>query len=149
MSRRSKLAWFQSLLELLHGIPSDDTFGDVFVSLDPVQLQNCFVSWNHAIAELLPAAVVAIDGRTARLSQNRAGKKSAIHMVGAWATQQTLTLGTVKTDEKSNEVTAIPSTFGGLELPDLQGCIVTIDVMGCQREIAQQIKKVAPIARWR
>ena len=90
---RSKLAWFQSFLELPHGIPSHDTFDDVFARLDPVQLQDCFISWTQAIAELLPGEVVAIDGKTARRSYDRAGKKGAIHMVSAWATQQSLTLG--------------------------------------------------------
>ncbi len=132
---RSKLAWFQSFLELPHGIPSHDTFGDVFARLDPVQLQNCCISWTQAIAELLPGEVVAIDGKTARRSYDRAGKKGAIHRVSAWATQQTLTLGQVKTDEKSNEITAIP------QLLELHGCIVTIDAMGCQREIAQRITR--------
>ena len=89
---KSKLAWFQSFLELPRGIPSHDTFGAVFARLDPVQLQNCFVSWTQAIAELLLGEVVAIDGRTARRSYDRAGKKGAIHMVSAWATQQSLTL---------------------------------------------------------
>ena len=133
---KSKLAWFQTFLELPYGIPSHDTFGNVFARLAPAQLQNCFVSWTQAIAELLPGEVVAIDGKTARRSYDRAGKKGAIHMVSAWATQQTLTLGQVKTDEKSNEITAIPQL---LEMLDLHGCIVTIDAMGCQREIAQQI----------
>ena len=136
---KSKLAWFQTFLELPHGIPSHDTFGDVFARLDPVQLQNCFISWTQAIAELLPGEVVRrrrIDGKTARRSYDRAGKKGAIHRVSAWATQQTLTLGQVKTEEKSNEITAIPQLLGML---DLHGCIVTIDAMGCQREIAQQI----------
>ncbi len=118
---RSKLAWFQSFLELPHGIPSHDTFGDVFARLDPVQLQNCFISWTQAIAELLPGEVVAIDGKTARRSYDRAGNKGGYPQ------------GQVKTDEKSNEITAIP------QLLDLHGCIVTIDAMGCQREIAQQI----------
>ena len=113
---RSKLAWFQSFLELPHGIPSHDTFGDVFARLDPVQLQNCFISWTQAIAELLPGEVVAIDGKTARRSYDQAAKKGAIHMVSAWATQQSLTLGQVKTDEKSNEITAIPQLLEMLEL---------------------------------
>ena len=133
---KSKLAWFQGFLELSQGIPSHDTFGDVFAHLDPVQLQNCFIAWTQAMAELLPGQVAAIDGKTARRSYDRAGKKGAIHMVSAWATQQSLTLGQVKTDDKSNEITAIPRL---LEMPELHGCIVTIDAMGCQREIAQQI----------
>ena len=99
-------------------------------------MQNCFVSWTQAIAELLPGEVVAIDGKTARRSYDRAGKKGALHMVSAWASQNALTLGQVKTDAKSNEITAIPQL---LEMLDLHGCIVTIDAMGCQREIAQQI----------
>ncbi|CAI8026375.1 Uncharacterized protein in dhlA 3'region (Fragment) [Geodia barretti] len=133
---RSKLEWFQTFLELPNGVPSHDTFGDVFARLDPAQFQNCFVSWTQAIAELLPGEVVAIDGKTARRSYDRAGSKGAMHLVSAWATQNTLTLGQVRTAEKSNEITAIPQL---LDLLDLHGCIVTIDAMGCQREIAQQI----------
>ena len=91
----------------------------------PHAVADCFVSWTQAFAELLPGEV-AIDGKTARRSYDRAGKKGAIHMVSAWATQQSLTLGQVKTDEKSNEITAIPQL---LELLDLNGCIVTIDAM--------------------
>ena len=91
---------------------------------------------SQAIAELLPEEVVAIDGKTARRSHDCAGGKGAMHLVSAWATQNTLTLGQVRTAEKSNDITAIPQL---LDLLDLHGCIVTIDAMGCQREIAQQI----------
>ena len=149
---KSKRDWFQTFLELPHGIPSHDTFGAVFARLDPMQLQNCFVSWTQAIAELLPGEVVRrrrIDGKTARRSYDRAGKKGAIHMVSAWASQQSLTLGQVNTDEKSNEITAILSASGGLEMLDLNGCIVTIDAMGCQREIAQQITEGGADYGWR
>ena len=93
------------------------------------------MAWTQAIAELLPEEVVAIDGKTARRSHDCAGGKGAMHLVSAWATQNTLTLGQVRTAEKL-EITAIPQL---LDLLDLQGCIVTIDAMGCQREIAQQI----------
>ena len=133
---KSKLEWFQSFLELPGGIPSHDTFGEVFARLDPEQFQRCFRAWTQAIAELLPGEVVAIDGKTARRSYDRAGGKGAMHLVSAWAAQNTLTLGQVRTEEKSNEITAIPQLLRQLEL---QGCIVTIDAMGCQREIAQQI----------
>ena len=133
---KSKLEWFQSFLELPGGIPSHDTFGEVFARLDPEQFQSCFRAWTQAIAELLPGEVVAIDGKTARRSYDRAGGKEAMHLVSAWAAQNTLTLGQVRTEEKSNEITAIPQLLRQLEL---QGCIVTIDAMGCQREIAQQI----------
>ena len=121
---------------IARGIPSHDTFGDVFARLDPTQFQNCFVSWTQAIAQLLPGEVVAIDGKTARRSYDRARSKGGMHMVSAWATQNTLTLGQVKTEAKSNEITAIPQL---LDLLDLHDCVVTIDAMGCQREIAQQI----------
>ena len=90
---------------------------------------------------LLPGEVVAIDGKTARRSYDWAGSKRAMHLVSAWATRNTLTLGQVRTEEKSNEITAIPQL---LNLLDLQGCIVTIDAMGCQREIAQQIVDGGP-----
>ena len=133
---KSKLEWFQTFLELPGGIPSHDTFGEVFARLDPAQFQSCFVSWTQAIAELLPGEVVAIDGKTARRSYDRAGGKGTRHLVSAWATQNTLTLGPVRTEEKSNEITAIPQL---LDLRCLHGCIVTIAAMGCQREIAQRI----------
>ena len=124
---RSKLEWFQTFLELPNGVPSHDTFGDVFARLDPEQFQSCFMAWTQAIAELLPEEVVAIDGKTARRSHGCAGGKGAMHLVSAWATQNTLTLG-LRTAEKSNEITAIPQL---LDLLD--------HAMGCQREIAQQI----------
>ena len=112
---RSKLEWFQTFLELPNGVPSHDTFGDVFARLDPEQFQSCFMAWTQAIAELLPGEVVAIDGKTARRSYDRAGSKRAMHLVSAWATRNTLTLGQVRTEEKSNEITAIPQLLNLLE----------------------------------
>ena len=94
------------------------------------------MEWSRSVAELLPGEVVAIDGKTVRRSHDKVAGKGAIHLVSAWASANTLTLGQVKTEEKSNEITAIPRL---LELLDLSGCIVTIDAMGCQREIAQGI----------
>ena len=142
---RSKLEWFQTFLELPNGVPSHDTFGDVFARLDPEQFQSCFMAWTQAIAELLPGEVVAIDGKTARRSYDRAGSKRAMHLVSAWATRNTLTLGQVRTEEKSNEITAIPQL---LNLLDLQGCIVTIDAMGCQREIRDRLTTKNRPPRW-
>ena len=133
---KSKEEWFRTFLELPHGIPSHDTFGDVFCRLDPEQFQQCFMEWSQAVAELLPGEVVAIDGKTVRRSQDVPAGKRAIHLVSAWASANTLTLGQVKTEEKSNEITAIPQL---LQLLELKGCIVTIDAMGCQKEIAQRI----------
>ena len=128
---KSKLEWFQTFLELPHGIPSHDTFGDVFSRLDPEQFQQCFMAWTQAVSDLIPGEVVAIDGKTVRRSHDRNSGQRAIHLVSAWASANTLTLGQVKTAEKSNEITAIPQLLPMLEL---QGCIVTIDAMGCQQE---------------
>jgi predicted transposase YbfD/YdcC len=132
----SKQEWFAQFLDLSNGIPSHDTFGRVFARLDPERFQNCFVDWAEAICEKLPGQVVAIDGKTVRRSHDRTKGKAAIHMVSAWAAESQLVLGQVKVDDKSNEITAIPAL---LELLDVAGCIVTIDAMGCQKKIAQQI----------
>ena len=136
MFGKSKEEWFRSFLDLPNGIPSHDTFGDVFSRLDPDRFQECFMEWSQAVADLLPGEVVAIDGKAVRRSHDKRAGKQAIHLVSAWAAANTLTLGQVKTDQKSNEITAIPRL---LELLELNGCIVTIDAMGCQKEIAQGI----------
>ena len=136
MFGRSKEEWSQTFLELPGGIPSHDTLGEVFSRLDPEQFQSCFMGWTREVAQLAPGEVVAIDGKTVRRSYDRSRSRQAIHLVSAWASANTMTLGQVKTEEKSNEITAIPRL---LELLDLHGCIVTIDAMGCQREIAEQI----------
>ena len=136
MFGRSKEEWFRTFLELPNGIPSHDTFGDVFARLDPEGFQECFMEWSRGVAELLPGEVVAIDGKTVRRSHDRYASKRALHLVSAWASANTLTLGQVQTEEKSNEITAIPRL---LEMLELKGCIVTIDAMGCQKEIAQTI----------
>ena len=136
MFGRSKEEWFRTFLELPNGIPSHDTFGDVFARLDPERFQECFMEWSQGVAELLPGEVVAIDGKTIRRSHDRHAGKRALHLVSAWASANTLTLGQVQTEEKSNEITAIPRL---LKMLALEGCIVTIDAMGCQKEIAQGI----------
>ena len=145
---KSKEEWFRTFLELPNGIPSHDTpafagaglFGYVFSRLDPQQFQQCFqqcfLEWTRGVAELLPGAVVAIDGKTARRSHDALGGKRPMHLMSAWASANTLTLGQVKTEEKSNEITAIPQL---LKLLELKGCVVTIDAMGCQKEIAHGI----------
>ena len=133
---RAKRKWFRSFLALPHGIPSHDTFGRVFAALDPDAFKTAFLAWAQTLATLLPGDVVAIDGKTLRRTFDTAADKAAIHMVSAWATAQGLCLGQVKTDAKSNEITAIPKL---LEMLALAGRIVTIDAMGCQREIARTI----------
>jgi predicted transposase YbfD/YdcC len=133
---KAKREWFQGFWELPHGIPSHDTFGRVFALLSPDRLQESFLSWIQAVARLTAGQVIALDGKTLRRSYDRRSAKAAIHMVSAWATQNRLVLGQVKTEEKSNEITAIPELLKVLEV---QGCIVTIDAMGCQKAIAKQI----------
>ena len=136
MFGKSKEEWFRSFLDLPNGIPSRDTFGDVFSRLDPERFQECFMEWSQGVADLLPGEVVAVDGKTVRRSYDQRAGKQAIHLISAWASENTLTLGQVKTEEKSNEITAIPRL---LEMLELSGCIVTIDAMGCRKEIAQGI----------
>ncbi len=131
-----KRAWLQTFLELPHGIPSHDTFGDVFARLDTQQFERCFASWMQAVCELTLGQVIAIDGKTLRRSHDQRAGKAAIHMVSAWASANRLVLGQVKVDDKSNEITAIPLL---LDMLDVAGCIVTTDAMGCQKEIAKQV----------
>jgi predicted transposase YbfD/YdcC len=133
---KAKLEWFEDVLELPNGIPSHDTFGRVFSLLCPTELQECFAEWVRTVAGVLKGKVVAIDGKTLRRSYDSASGASAIHMVSAWAAANSLVLGQLRTDAKSNEITAIPAL---LKVLDLKGCIVTIDAMGCQTEIVAQI----------
>jgi predicted transposase YbfD/YdcC len=133
---QSKAEWLRTFLALPNGIPSHDTISRLFIHLDPVQLQNCFLSWIQTIAQLHPGEVVAIDGKAVRRSYDKGKNKGAIHMVSAWASENRLVLGQVKVDEKSNEITAIPQLLNVL---DLSGCVVTIDAMGAQKEIAKLI----------
>jgi predicted transposase YbfD/YdcC len=132
----AKLVWFQTFLVLPHGIPSHDTFGRVFARLDPAQFEACFLRWIRALAELLPAEVVAVDGKKLRRSMDRGAGKEAICLVSAWASAQHLVLGQVTVDEKSNEITAIPEL---LDMLSLAGTVVTIDAAGCQTAVAQKV----------
>src|SRR5450755_3056196 len=117
------------------GTPSHDHLGDIFATLDAVQFQRCFVAWVAALTGA-PADVIAIDGKTLRRSYQKKGAKAPIHMVSAFAARQRLVLGQVKVADKSNEIVAIPAL---LAMMAIEGAIVTIDAMGCQREIARQI----------
>jgi predicted transposase YbfD/YdcC len=133
---QAKFEWLKGLLELPHGIPSADTFERVFCRLDPKQFKDCFMHWIQAISQLTKGQVIAVDGKTLRRSHDRSNAKSAIHMISAWACTNGLVLGQIKTEEKSNEITAIPEL---LKLLDIKGCIVTIDAMGCQKDICKTI----------
>ena len=133
---KAKREWFAGFLDLSHGIPSHDTFGNVFAALDPDQFHACFLAWVQAAVTQTAGAVIAVDGKTARRSHDRGAGKAAIHTVRAWASANGIVPGQVKTDAKSNGITAIPAL---LDLLLLKGCIVTIDAMGCQTAIARQI----------
>lgn len=133
-----KHKWLKTFLELPHGIPSHDTFGRVFSLLDPKQLEQCFQRWIAAMAECSGGQLIAIDGKTIRRSFDKADNKAAIHVVSAWSETNSLVLGQVATDEKSNEITAIPQL---LKMLDITDSVVTIDAMGCQKAIAKQIVK--------
>jgi predicted transposase YbfD/YdcC len=128
-------SWLSEFLELPHGIPSHDTFGRVFALLDPESLHQAFVAWMSALAQLCQE-IIALDGKTIRRSLDRADGKGPIHVVSAWASRNELVLAQFKVDAKSNEITALPAL---LALLNLEGSMVTIDAMGCQVEIAQQI----------
>jgi len=142
----SKLDWLRTFLTLPGGVPSHDTFRRVFCLLDPLAFQQCFYAWITALMQrrgLTPIAAdppelrpIAIDGKAQRGSARRTVGRSALHVVSAWAVENRLTLGQVATDAKSNEITAIPEL---LALLDLKGAVVTIDAMGCQKEIAADI----------
>lgn len=133
---KAKEAWFTEQLDLENGIPSHDTFGDVFAAIDTEQFSESFSKWVADLANLTDGEVIAIDGKCLRRSLDKASNKAAIYMVSAWAQQNSLVLGQVKVDEKSNEITAIPKLLSRL---DIAGAVVTIDAMGCQRKIAKQI----------
>jgi len=130
-----KQEWLKTFLTLPSGIPSHDTFNRVFAALDPEEMERGFVAWVSSIAKLTAGEVVAIDGKTL-CGTREAGKKGLVHMVSAWASVNNLVLAQRKVDEKSNEITAIPKLLNALELA---GAVVTVDAMGCQREIASLI----------
>jgi predicted transposase YbfD/YdcC len=135
LDRRS---WFARYLDLTNGIPSEDTLGRVLARLDPGAFEKCLLSWIQAVQEVTEHRLVAIDGKTLRGSSDRERGRAAIHMVSAWATANKLSLGQVVVGEKTNEITAIPEL---LHLLDISGALVTIDAMGCQRAIADEIRE--------
>lgn len=133
---KAKQDWLETFLELPHGIPSHDTFSRVLGLLDPQQLQECFLSWVHQIADQLEIKLIGIDGKTARGSYDREQKLKALHTVSAWAGEHHLVLAQQRVESQSNEITAIPEL---LNLLDMKGAIITLDAMGTQRDIAAQI----------
>ena len=132
---RSKEEFLRTFLKLPNGIPSHDTFNRVFSNIDSQKFESCFIEWVSLLAQLQPREVISIDGKTIK-GAKASGKKSPVHMVSAWATDNQLVLGQERVSEKSNEIKAIPKL---LEVLSLENTIVTIDAMGCQTEIADKI----------
>lgn len=135
---KKRKKWLAKFLELPRGIPSHDTIGRVFERIDPREFQNSFKLWIASITERTGGQVIAIDGKTLRRSHDKAHDKKAIHMVSAWASANQVVLGQLKTEDKSNEITAIPYL---LKLLDISGCIITIDAMDAQKKIARIIRE--------
>jgi len=133
---RARRAWFAKFLDLSAGVPSHDRFNAIFATLRPAEFEKCLLSWITDLHEISGGQIVAIDGKTLRRSFDAANSKSALHMVSAWASTNQITLGQLAVEDKSNEITAIPRL---LRILELAGCVVTIDAMGCQTEIAEQI----------
>ena len=133
---KEKLEWLRKYIALENGVPSHDCIAYVLCRVSPPKFRECFMSWTQAVTEETGGEVIAIDGKTAKGSRDRKLNRSPLHMVSAWACHNRLVLGQEATQEKSNEITAIPKLLGLLEL---KGCLVTIDAMGCQRAIAKQI----------
>ena len=134
---KAKEEWLSEFLDLENGIPSHDTFGRVFGLIDPEEFQVCFSSWVESLRKHVDKEIVAIDGKTLRRSFDKANEKLPFHIVSAWAHENELSLGQVQVDKKSNEIKAIPKL---LKLLALEGCIVTLDAIGCQKEISKQIR---------
>jgi len=133
---RSREEWLKRFVPMGGGPPSHDTISRVLSLLDPPSLSACFVAWVAAIQDITNGQVIAVDGKTVRRTFDLATGKAAIHMVSAWGSANGIVLGQVKTEEKSNEITAIPEL---LKMLDLVGNVVTIDAMGTQKAIAGQI----------
>jgi predicted transposase YbfD/YdcC len=135
---RAKETWLRTFLDLPNGIPSHDTFSRVLQSVDPRKFHDCFVRWVQVLHEVTRGEVVPIDGKTLRRSFDSASDLPALHLVTAWSTENRLVLGEIPVDDKSNEITAVPKL---LEILELTGAIVTLDAMGCQKEIAAKVRE--------
>lgn len=133
---KAKLSWLRQYFPYQEGTPSHDILGELFARLDHHQFSTCFTDWVTSISSFTKGQVVAIDGKTICNSGDKESKKTAIHVVSAYASANHLCLGQKSVSEKSNEITAIPEL---LSLLEIKGCIVTIDAMGCQKKIAEQI----------
>jgi predicted transposase YbfD/YdcC len=135
---KAKYEWLKKFLELPNGIPSHDTFSRVWARIEPSEFQECFQMWVNSITEKIGVEIIAIDGKTLRQSYDRKEKQKALHIVSAWSSSHQLVLGQKKVNAKSNEITAIPAL---VEMLEIENSIITIDAMGCQKEITSLIRK--------
>lgn len=135
---RDKQDWLKTFLVLPNGIPSHDTFGRVLARIKPREFRRCFSNWVRSVAKLTDGEVIALDGKTARRSHNRALGKGAIELVSAWAQSNRLTLGQLKVADGSNEITAVPEL---LRLLQIKGCIVTVDALNTQKDTVDEIRE--------
>lgn len=133
---KARIGWFKKFLELPNGVPSHDTFGRVFGLLKATAFEECFIDWVQAVNQVTKGQVIAIDGKELRHSYDTFMGKKAIHLVSAWASENRVVLAQRKVDNKTNEISVIPELLDTLEVA---GCIVTLDAMGCQKEIARKI----------
>ena len=133
---KEKPDWLRKFVPLENGVPSHHYIAHVLSRVSPNTFRECFMSWTQAVTEEVDGEEIAIDGKTAKGSRDRKNNRNPLHMVSAWVCQNRLVPGQESTEEKSNEITAIPKLLALLEL---KGCIVTIDAMGCQHAIAKQI----------
>ena len=133
---QAKEDWLKTFLKLPHGIPSHDTFGRVFSLIDPEEFETCFIDWINSLCIDIENEIIAIDGKTLCGSHDRKKEKKPLHLVSAWASKSRVMLGQVRTEEKSNEIEAIPRL---LQMIDVKNSIITIDAMGCQKTIAKKI----------
>ncbi|WP_099143516.1 ISAs1 family transposase, partial [Xenorhabdus kozodoii] len=130
------LDWYQKKELFPNGIPGHDSIARLISRLNPVEFHNCFIHWVQSVSERSEGEIIAIDGKTLRGTYDGKNRQSMLHMVSAFATQNGVVMGQLSTDKKSNEITAIPKL---LRLLDIKGCLITIDAMGCQTKIAEQI----------
>ncbi len=135
---KEKMDWLRKFFPFEDGSPCDTTLSRLFAKIDPIAFNHYFAEWINTLHKVTDGAVVAIDGKTARGAYEKTDKKSPLHIITAFACEQQLCLGQMSTQEKSNEITAIPQL---LDLLTLEGCIVTIDAMGCQKAIVEKIRE--------
>jgi predicted transposase YbfD/YdcC len=133
---KSKEKWLRKYLKLKNGIPSHDTFNNVLSALNPAEFHKCFMDWVTFLQEKVSKEIVSIDGKSIRRTKDNKNELKAVHIVSAWANKNQMVLGQLKVDEKSNEITAIPEL---IKILDIEGCIITIDAMGTQADIAESI----------